>query len=140
MGLVEAIPGLWPWGRVSRTIKAGVSDRQRNNRAWDQQRGRVSGRDCGAEGREDLGATEVKLLMDSELVVEQINGRDQVKNDALKVLHADMPEVLNAFDSSVVAHISREENQLADELANTAYDIHPLSSPDNLGINSITAR
>lgn len=43
----------------------------------------------GLKKARDLGATEVELRMDSELVVEQINGRYKVKNAALKLLHAE---------------------------------------------------
>ena len=66
---------------------------------------------------------EVELRMDSELVVEQINGRYKVKNAALKVLHAESLELLKAFDWHAVAHIPREENQRADELASLAYEV-----------------
>jgi ribonuclease HI len=45
-----------------------------------------------------LGATEIELRMDSQFIVEQINGRYKVKNAALKVLHA---EVLGLLKSGV---------------------------------------
>ncbi len=77
----------------------------------------------GLKKAQSLRATEVELLMDSQLVVEQINGRYKVKNAALKVLHTEILEVLKAFDWSAVAHIPREENQRADDLANLAYDV-----------------
>jgi ribonuclease HI len=69
------------------------------------------------------GATEVELRMDSELVVEQIKGRYKVKNAALKVLRAEILEIMKGFAWSAVAHIPREENQRADELANLAFDV-----------------
>lgn len=37
----------------------------------------------GLKKAQTLGAREVELLIDSQLVVEQINGRYKVKNDAL---------------------------------------------------------
>jgi ribonuclease HI len=60
------------------------------------------------------------LLIDSQLVVEQINGRYKVKNAALKVLHAETLELLKAYTWDAVAHVPRKDNQRADELANLA--------------------
>jgi ribonuclease HI len=76
----------------------------------------------GLKTAQSLGATEIELRMDSQLVVEQINGHYKVKNEALKVLHAETLELLNALDWHAVTHIPREENQRADALANLAYE------------------
>jgi ribonuclease HI len=76
----------------------------------------------GLKKAQSLGATEIELRMDSELVVRQLNGRYKVKNGALKVLHAEVLELLKACTWSAVAHVRREQNQRADELANLAYD------------------
>jgi ribonuclease HI len=81
---------------------------------------------AGIEGlmaAKDRGALEIQLLMDSQLVVEQINGRYKVTTEALKVLRAEILELLKAFDWHAVAHVPREDNQRADELANLAYEI-----------------
>ena len=80
---------------------------------------------AGIEGlaAKDRGAVEIQLLMDSQLVVEQINGLYKVKNEALKVLHAEILELLKAFDWHAVAHVPREDNQRADQLANLAYEV-----------------
>lgn len=75
----------------------------------------------GLKKARSLGATEIELRMDSELVVRQINGLYKVKNATLKVLHAEVLELLKTCAWSV-AHVPREENQRADELANLAYD------------------
>ena len=77
----------------------------------------------GLKAARSLGATEIEVRMDSQLIVEQINGRYKVKNTALKVLHAEMLELLKAVDWHAVAHIPRDQNQRADELANLAYDV-----------------
>ncbi len=76
----------------------------------------------GVKAAQSLGATEIELRMDSQLVVRQINGVYKVKNETLKALHAEVLEHLKALDRHVVAHIPREENGRADELANLAYD------------------
>lgn len=76
----------------------------------------------GLKKARSLGATEIELRMDSQLVVKQIDGRYRVKHAALQPLHAEILKLLKAFDRHDVVHILREENQRADELANFAYD------------------
>jgi ribonuclease HI len=44
----------------------------------------------------------------------------------LKVLHAENLEPLKAFDWHAVAHLPREDNQRADELANLTYNVPTL--------------
>ena len=64
---------------------------------------------------------DITLRMGSQLVVRQINGVYKVKNAALKVLHAEVLALLKACSWSV-AHVHREDNQRADDLANLAYE------------------
>ncbi|MEP6958565.1 MAG: ribonuclease HI family protein [Nitrospirota bacterium] len=75
----------------------------------------------GLKKARDLGATDITLRMDSQLVVRQINGVYKVKNAALKVLHAEVRVLLKVCSWSV-AHVRREDNQRADDLANLAYE------------------
>lgn len=56
------------------------------------------------------------------LVVRQINGVYKVTHAVLKVLHAEVLELLKTYNRSTVVHIAREENRRADELANLAYE------------------
>ena len=79
---------------------------------------------AGLEKAKSLGAREIELRIDSKLVVEQLNGRYKVKNERLKLLHAQALELLSQFKFTVV-HVPREENQRADELANLAYAVPP---------------
>ena len=76
----------------------------------------------GLKKAQSLGAREVELRMDSELVVRQINGNYKVKSTVLKPLHAEVLELLKACAWYAVAHVPREENHRADELANLAYE------------------
>lgn len=69
----------------------------------------------------ELGASEVELIMDSQLVVRQIQGKYAVSKEHLKPLHKLVMDYLNAFDSYNVKHVKREFNQRADELAGKAY-------------------
>lgn len=69
-----------------------------------------------------LGADEVELRMDSELVVRQLTGRYRVRNPRLaRSYHRILAlrERLRAFHA---VHIPREANWLADRLANAALD------------------
>jgi ribonuclease HI len=74
------------------------------------------------ETADELGAKKVRLRLDSELVVNQLNGRYKVKNANLKSLHDQAGVLLARFSTCSIEHISREENQEADKLANDALD------------------
>src|SRR5512141_1990627 len=63
----------------------------------------------GVKTARSLGATEIELRMDSELVVRQINGVYKVKNAVLRPLHAEVLELLKACAWYAVAHVRREE-------------------------------
>jgi ribonuclease HI len=77
---------------------------------------------AGLEAALALGAEEVELRMDSELVVRQIAARYKVRNPALKKLFARLQDLRWRFRSLEAKAISREENRLADQLANQALD------------------
>ncbi len=69
-----------------------------------------------------LGAARVEVKSDSELVVNQINGRYRVKNPALKPLHQRVRELQSLFQSFAIASIPRRQNTEADRLSNAALD------------------
>jgi ribonuclease HI len=69
-----------------------------------------------------LGVSRVELRMDSELVVRQLGGRYRVRNPALKKLFARLQELRWRFEALEAASVPREENRLADKLANQALD------------------
>ena len=69
-----------------------------------------------------LGASEVEVVNDSQLVARQITGEYRVKKADLKPLHAQALARLRAFDRWQVRSVPREENELADELVNEAID------------------
>ena len=73
-----------------------------------------------------LGATQVELRMDSELVVRQIRGRYKVRNPRLIPLHKRILDLRSRFASLTVSHVPREENRPADALANEALNQSPL--------------
>ena len=69
-----------------------------------------------------LGAVEVELLLDSKLIVEQLNGRWRVKDAKLKGLFGEAQRHLAMFRRWSAGHEPRERNHAADALANLALD------------------
>ena len=70
----------------------------------------------------ELGAREVHLLLDSKLIVEQLEGRWRVKDAKLIPLHAKARELLSGFQRWTARHVPRAQNSAADALANEAID------------------
>jgi ribonuclease HI len=70
----------------------------------------------------ELGAGEVELVGDSELIVRQVRGEYRVKDAALRDLHAEVTQALGDFDRWSIRHVRREDNARADELVNEALD------------------
>lgn len=77
----------------------------------------------GLEEARALGADEIHVFMDSELVVRQILGEYRVKNETLQPLAAEAQARLRAFRTFTISHIPREQNKRADRLANRALNI-----------------
>ena len=77
---------------------------------------------AGLEAALALGARRVELRLDSELVARQLDARYRVRNPALKKLFARLQELRWRFQSLEARAIPREENRLADRLANEALD------------------
>ncbi len=69
-----------------------------------------------------LGAREVDLVLDSNLVVEQLNGRWRVRDAKLAGLHAEARELLGGLQRWSAVHEPRSRNRAADALANLALD------------------
>ncbi|MBN2585381.1 ribonuclease HI family protein [Patescibacteria group bacterium] len=69
-----------------------------------------------------LGDMLVTVLMDSELIVRQLNGEYKVKNKELKPLFAKAKELAAKFGRVIFRHIPREQNVVADSLVNKTLD------------------
>jgi ribonuclease HI len=67
---------------------------------------------------------ELQVFADSELVVKQIKGEYQVKNESIRVLYDSALRWINLIPSFKISHIRRENNKEADKLANLAMDNH----------------
>lgn len=76
----------------------------------------------GLELAHELGAGEVELINDSELVSRQIGGEYKVKHAGLKPLFLEAMRTLRGFDAWSVRSVRREHNERADALVNQALD------------------
>ncbi|MBI5886630.1 MAG: ribonuclease HI family protein [Deltaproteobacteria bacterium] len=74
------------------------------------------------EAATHLGLTDVRIYADSELMVKQINGVYKVKSVDLKPLYDKAMLLIKRLPSVKLSHIMREENSLADAMANEAID------------------
>jgi ribonuclease HI len=70
----------------------------------------------------ELGAREAHLLLDSKLIVEQLEGRWRIKDAKLIPLHQRARELLAGFQRWTARHVPRAQNAAADALANAAID------------------
>lgn len=68
------------------------------------------------------GISEIHLIMDSELVIRQLQWIYKVKEPTLKILHKEIKDILAGFQKVQFSSVLRERNTLADELANQAMD------------------
>jgi ribonuclease HI len=76
----------------------------------------------GLDRARALGADEVEVVNDSELVAHQINGRYRVKHPDLIPLHRAALEQLGRLRSWSIRPVPRRENAAADALVNQALD------------------
>ena len=76
----------------------------------------------GLERARALGATEVEVVNDSELVARQLTGAYKVKHPAMKELHAEARRALDGFERWGIRTVPRAENAAADGLVNAALD------------------
>src|SRR5438876_1593601 len=65
---------------------------------------------------------ELQIYADSELVVKQITGEYQVKNECIRVLDTSALRWIENIPQFSIEHVRRENNKEADKLANLAMD------------------
>ena len=70
----------------------------------------------------ELGADDVELIGDSELIVKQVQGAYKVKQAHLRPLRDQVVEALSGLESWTIRNVPRAENARADELVNEALD------------------
>lgn len=70
----------------------------------------------------ELGATELEIIGDSELVARQLSGVYKVKHPAMRPLYEQAMAALAGFDSWRIDTVPRARNARADALVNAALD------------------
>jgi ribonuclease HI len=76
----------------------------------------------GIEWARALGADELEIVGDSELVARQVSGTYKVKHPAMKPLYEKAMAALGSFADWRIRTVPRSENARADELVNRALD------------------
>jgi ribonuclease HI len=76
----------------------------------------------GLRRAQELGATEVEVVNDSELIAKQVNGVYKVKHADMKPLHAEALAALRGFERWSLRPVRREQNADADALVNATLD------------------
>jgi ribonuclease HI len=70
----------------------------------------------------DLGARDVALRSDSELLVRQINGQHRIREPRLEELHRTARQVIQGFRRFEIRHVAHGANSDADHQANLAIE------------------
>jgi ribonuclease HI len=76
----------------------------------------------GVQHASELGAREIELINDSELVAKQLTGTYKVKHPAMQPLHAEAIAALKQFERWRIRSVPRAQNARADALVNEALD------------------
>ncbi len=76
----------------------------------------------GLERARALGATEVDIIGDSELVARQLTGAYKVKHPSMRPLYEQANAALREFERWRIRTVPRVENARADALVNAALD------------------
>ena len=69
-----------------------------------------------------IRSSELHVYADSELVVRQIQGEYQVRNEAIRPLYQAAQRWIALIPHFSISHVRREQNKEADKLANLAMD------------------
>ena len=76
----------------------------------------------GVQRASELGARELELVGDSELIARQLMGVYKVKHPAMRELHTQALAALREFDRWSIRTVPRDQNAGADALVNQALD------------------
>jgi ribonuclease H / adenosylcobalamin/alpha-ribazole phosphatase len=117
-------PGPAGWGAVVREAATGEILLERSDAIGvaTNNVAEYQGLIAGLRAAADLGATEVDVLMDSQLVIHQMSGRWKIKHPGLRPLAAQAAALVRRFRAVTWTWIPRERNRDADRLANEAMD------------------
>jgi ribonuclease HI len=74
----------------------------------------------GLQYLKEAKAISVEIFGDSELVIKQLNGQYECRNDILRNYYDECKEILKSFQLVILQHIPRENNEVANRLAQSA--------------------
>ncbi|HSZ06249.1 MAG TPA: ribonuclease HI family protein [Solirubrobacteraceae bacterium] len=77
----------------------------------------------------ELGATEIEVIGDSELIAKQVQGIYKVKHPSMRPLYLEAMQALKAFDRWSIRTVPRAQNAEADALVNAALDQAAATTP-----------
>lgn len=78
----------------------------------------------GLEKAIELGLKSVRVVGDSLMMINQMNGIYRVKNRDLVPIYDDIQRLLKNFEAIAFVHVKREQNEVADREVNLAIDRH----------------
>lgn len=78
----------------------------------------------GLEKALEIGIRNIDFRIDSQLVVNQLNGIYTIKNRELWPINERIRELVGQFDKVTFTHVKREFNQLADGVVNKILNAH----------------
>ncbi|ERR1022692_4937000 len=76
----------------------------------------------GLSRARELGATEIEVVNDSELIAKQVQGHYKVKHAAMRPLYTQAMAALRGFEAWKIRSVPRAQNAHADALVNAALD------------------
>ncbi|HWC37258.1 MAG TPA: ribonuclease HI family protein [Acidimicrobiales bacterium] len=76
----------------------------------------------GLERARELGASELEIIGDSELIARQLSGAYKVKHASMKPLYERAIAALGGFEQWRIRTVPRAQNARADALVNAALD------------------
>jgi ribonuclease HI len=102
-------------GTVMREIGTFLGTTTNNVAEW-------TGLISGVEAALELGADEIVIRLDSELVIKQLTGVYRVKHPNMIPLHAKAKALLKKFRHVDIKHVPRRQNAAADAVVNAVLD------------------
>jgi len=76
----------------------------------------------GLERARELGASDLEIVGDSELIAKQLRGEYKVKHKAMRELYSRAMQELRGFERWSIRTVPRAQNAHADALVNAALD------------------
>jgi len=102
-----------PRGKIVSTISQSIGIASNNEAEY---RAIIAALEAALKHRAD----DVELRSDSELVVNQLNGRYKIKSTTLRPFYLQAAQLLGQFKKVTIKYVPREQNTEADRLANEA--------------------